>query len=677
MATVGTAYVQIVPSAQGIKGSIEDVLAPEAAAAGKKSGGILGNAFGGSIGGGVSKIVQSLQNIMTGAGGSIGKELTGALGGVAQIGGAAMKTIGSAAAGAAKVGIAALGAGTAAVAGGIVALGKEAIASYADYEQLKGGVETLFGTGGLSIDKYAIEQGKSIQEVAESYLALKGAQETVAQNAAQAFRTAGISANDYMEQAIQSGAALISSLGGDTEKAAQLMDTAIIDMSDNVNKMGTSMEAVSTAYKGFSKGNFTLLDNLALGYGGTKKEMQRLLDDAQKLSGIKYDISSYADIVQAIHVVQESMGVAGTTAKEAEGTISGSVNQMKAAWANLLTGMASGDDVSGLVTNLITSASTVLRNLSPIIEQAVSGIGAAVTAIIDSGAIEQGLNTIRGLLPGILSAAGNLVVALVGALISAGPQILSAAAELILNMVQGITQNMPQILEGIGSLLSALWGVIVEYGPQLLSAGVELIVQLGAGILSAVGEVVGPMAQVAANAIKSWGESIKDFFSAGVDVINGIVDGIKSAASAVWDALWGIISGAVDKVKAFFGIKSPSKLFAYFGRMIDEGFAKGIEDNVGTVAGAMDTITDQTSGVQLGVQRAASSGLGLSSGLSGINAGNLGQLASAIVNGIGAQLANQNSGGEAVIYMDGDRVGRAVLPSVRYWGKITPEVSMG
>ena len=677
MATVGTAYVQIVPSAQGIKGGIEDVLEPQMAPAGKRAGGIFGNAFGGSIGDGVSKIGQSLQNIMTGAGGSIGEELTGALGGVAQIGGAAMKTIGSAAAGAAKVGIAALGAGTAAVAGGIVALGKEAIASYADYEQLTGGVETLFGAGGKGLAQYAAEQGKSIQDVEEEFFSLRDAQNTVMENAAQAFKTAGMSQNEYMELAVQTGASLISSLGGDTVVASRLMDTAITDMADNVNKMGTSMESVQNAYKGFSKGNFQMLDNLALGYGGSTEEMQRLLDDAEKLSGVKFDISSYADIVSAIHVVQESMGVAGTTAKEAETTISGSVNQMKSAWSNLLTGMASGEDVSGLVTNLVTSAQTVLGNLSPIIEQAVSGIGAAVTAIIDSGAIEQGIDTIMGLLPGILSAAGDLVVALVGALISAGPQILSAAAELILGMVQGISENIPQILSTIGTLLSALWSVIVEYGPQLLSAGVELIVQLGAGILSAVGEVVGPMVQVAAGAIQAWGESIKDFVSAGVDVVKGIVQGIESAASQVWETLKGIVQGAIGKVKEFLGISSPSKVFAYFGKMIDAGFAKGIEDNVGVVAGAMDTLNDQTRGVQVGVQRAASSRLGIDSGLAGVTPGNLGQLAAAIVNGLSSQLGDSGGSMEAAIYIDGDRIGRAMLPYNRKWAKATPEVIFG
>ena len=590
--------MQIVPSAQGIKGSIEGALGGEAASAGQKAGGSFSSALGS----------------------------------------------------AAKTGLNVVGAGIAAAAAAIAATGKEAIASYADYEQLTGGIETLYG------DAY----------------------DAVMANAANAFKSAGISQNDYMEQAIQSGAALISSLGGDTEKAGELMNTAIVDMSDNVNKMGTTMEAVSNAYKGFSKGNFTMLDNLALGYGGTREEMQRLLDDAEQLSGMKFDISSYADIVSAIHVVQESMGVAGTTAKEAESTITGSVNQTKAAWANLLTGMASGEDISGLVENLIMSAQTALGNLTPIIEQAISGISTAVSAIIDSGAINDVISSLTAMLPDILSVATELVFTLIGALVDCAPMLLQAGADLLLNLLNGLAENGQQIGATIVQIIGMLVQFLIDNGPALLEAGFNLIVQVGIGILSAIGEVVGPMAQVAGNAIQAWADNIKSFIQAGVDVVTGIVQGILSAADQVWQALKGIVEGAIGKVKDFLGISSPSKVFAGFGKMIDLGLAQGIEKNAGTVGTAMDSLMDETQFSAGSVYRAASSRVGIDSGLSGINTGNLGQLANAIINGLGAQMANQSGGnGEAVIYMDGDRVGRAVLPSVRYWSKITPEVSMG
>ena len=624
MATVGTAYVQIVPSAQGIKGSIEGALGGEAASAGKKAGGIFGYEMSDSV----------------------------------------------------KTGLKVVGAGVAAAAGGLVALGKEAVQGYADFEQLSGGVDTLFGTGGKALDGFAASLGKNVHEVEDQYHEMEQAQKAVMENAANAYKTAGISENEYMELAIQSGAALISSLKGDTLKASSLMDMAIVDMSDNVNKMGTTMEAVQNAYKGFSKGNFTMLDNLALGYGGTKEEMARLLSDAQKLSGVEYKISNYADIVSAIHVVQESMGVAGTTAKEAESTITGSVNQTKAAWANLLTGMASGEDISGLVENLIMSAQTVLGNLTPIIEQTISGISTAVSTIIDSGAINDVISSLMAMLPDILSVAAELVFTLIGALGEAAPQLLQAGADLMMNLMQGLTEHGQEIGSSIVQIVTMMVTFLIENGPALLEAGFNLIVQVGIGILSAIGEVVGPMAQVASEAVNSFIGQVGEFIDAGVQIIKGIVQGIESAASQVWEAIKGIVSGAIGKVKEFLRIGSPSKVFSYFGEMIDAGFAKGIEDNVGMVSGAMDTLNDQTRGVQIGVQRAASSGLGIDSGIAGITQGNLGQLASAIVNGLSTQLGGAGST-EAAIYIDGDRAGRAILPSVRYWSKITPEVSMG
>lgn len=616
--------MQIVPSAQGIKGSIEGALGGEAASAGKKAGGIFGYEMSDSV----------------------------------------------------KTGLKVVGAGVAAAAGGLVALGKEAVQGYADFEQLSGGVDTLFGTGGKALDGFAASLGKNVHEVEDQYHEMEQAQKAVMENAANAYKTAGISENEYMELAIQSGAALISSLKGDTLKASSLMDMAIVDMSDNVNKMGTTMEAVQNAYKGFSKGNFTMLDNLALGYGGTKEEMARLLSDAQKLSGVEYKISNYADIVSAIHVVQESMGVAGTTAKEAESTITGSVNQTKAAWANLLTGMASGEDISGLVENLIMSAQTVLGNLTPIIEQTISGISTAVSTIIDSGAINDVISSLMAMLPDILSVAAELVFTLIGALGEAAPQLLQAGADLMMNLMQGLTEHGQEIGSSIVQIVTMMVTFLIENGPALLEAGFNLIVQVGIGILSAIGEVVGPMAQVASEAVNSFIGQVGEFIDAGVQIIKGIVQGIESAASQVWEAIKGIVSGAIGKVKEFLRIGSPSKVFSYFGEMIDAGFAKGIEDNVGMVSGAMDTLNDQTRGVQIGVQRAASSGLGIDSGIAGITQGNLGQLASAIVNGLSTQLGGAGST-EAAIYIDGDRAGRAILPSVRYWSKITPEVSMG
>ncbi|WP_196304412.1 hypothetical protein, partial [Streptococcus pneumoniae] len=214
------------------------------------------------------------------------------------------------------------------------------VKNYAEYEQLVGGIETLFGAGGKSLEEYAQSVGKSVDDVSSEYKRLINAQEDLLNKSKIEYKTAGLSANEYMETATSFSASLIQSVKGDTEKAAKLADQAIIDMSDNANKMGSSMESIQNAYQGFAKQNYTMLDNLKLGFGGTKEEMQRLLDEAGKISGVKYDISSFADITEAIHVMQVKMGIAGTTSKEAASTISGSLGMVKASWENFLTGMS-------------------------------------------------------------------------------------------------------------------------------------------------------------------------------------------------------------------------------------------------------------------------------------------------------------------------------------------------
>lgn len=240
-----------------------------------------------------------------------------------------------------------LAVGLAAAATGVVALTKAAIEGYAEYEQLIGGVETLF---------------KDSAGVVEGY-------------ANNAYKSAGMSANAYMETITGFSASLLQSLGGDTAKAAEYGNQAVIDMSDNANKMGTSMESIQNAYQGFAKQNYTMLDNLKLGYGGTKEEMQRLLDDAEKISGIKYDISNFGDITQAIHTIQTELGITGTTAKEAASTISGSTAMMKASWDNLVVGIADDNaDFDTLISNFVESASTAMGNLIPRIEIALNGV---------------------------------------------------------------------------------------------------------------------------------------------------------------------------------------------------------------------------------------------------------------------------------------------------------------
>ena len=339
--------------------------------------------------------------------------------------------LGEVAKGAAKVALAAVGA-TAAAVGALV---KQAVESYAEYEQLVGGVDTLFGSASAEVQKKADN----------------------------AYKTAGMSANEYMETVTGFSASLIQSLGGDTEKAAKYADMAITDMSDNANKMGTDMSLIQNAYQGFAKQNYTMLDNLKLGYGGTKEEMERLLEDASKISGIKYDISSYADIVDAIHVVQTEMGITGTTAKEASTTIQGSISSMKSAWQNLLTGLADENaDLDVLVTNMIESVGTVVENVLPKISVAAEGIVSLIQNLIPQipplieqllpPLLEGALSLIQGLvtiLPEITSTITGMLPIVLTSLVGMTPEILTSILTIITELLNAITGMLPTIVESI------------------------------------------------------------------------------------------------------------------------------------------------------------------------------------------------------------------------------------
>ena len=275
----------------------------------------------------------------------------------------------------------------AAIAKAIGDIAKASISAYADYEQMVGGVETLFGTNGKSLEEYAADAGKTVDQISDKYNSLVNAQSIVFDNAKKAYKTAGVSATQYMDTATSFAASLISGLKGDTETAAKLVDLAILDMSDNANKMGTDMASIQNAYQGFAKQNYTMLDNLKLGYGGTQSEMKRLLRDAQKLSGQKYNIKNLNDIIEAIHVIQDEMEITGATQKEATETISGSWNATKAAWDNLLTGLSDGNaDIDSLVKGLGESAWNTTKNVAK----------AAGNLLVNTGKVFQSIFTIAG-----------------------------------------------------------------------------------------------------------------------------------------------------------------------------------------------------------------------------------------------------------------------------------------
>ena len=402
----------------------------------------------------------------------------------------------------------------------MAALTKASIDQYAQYEQLVGGVDTLFKTASDKVQQYA----------------------------ANAYKTAGMSANEYMNTVTSFSASLIKSLGGDTEKAAQKADQAITDMADNANKMGTSMEMIQNAYQGFAKQNYTMLDNLKLGYGGTKEEMQRLLKDAEKLSGIKYDISSYADIVDAIHVVQTEMGITGTTAKEAASTISGSLSMAKAAWKNLLTGV--GDDTADLGTlidNLVDSVSTAAGNIVPRIGKILSGMGEVVAQL--APIIAQELpELISTMLPALVSAGAQLLVGLVTGLVTAIPDLVAAAPQIITSLVSAISANLPAILaagqqlltmfgsgiqSGVPQMVAQLpaaidgfLGFITEQLPAVLDKGVEMLTELANGIIAGIPQLLEQLPLIFESFETFITVNLPVILDKGMDLLFNFVDGI-------------------------------------------------------------------------------------------------------------------------------------------------------
>ena len=477
-----------------------------------------------------------------------------------------LAAVGNAAAGAAKGGFKALEVtiggtmkafaafSTAALTAG-AAITKSAVEHYADYEQLVGGVETLFGAGGQSLGEYAKSVGKTTTDAKKEYDSLMKAQGTVLKNADNAYKTAGLSANEYMETVTGFSAALISSMGGDTEAAAKKADMAITDMADNANKMGSDISSIQNAYQGFAKQNYTMLDNLKLGYGGTKEEMQRLLDDATKLSGIKYDISSYADIVDAIHVVQTEMGITGTTAKEASETISGSINAAKSAYENLVTGLADENaDLDGLIDNMADSVLTVVDNVLPRIMETVPRIVETVPKLIEglSTAFKGIAGQLGGLadqlLPPLMQAFFTLIRTVTGALPTLLPQILNAAITLFSGILQGLTETIPQLLAMLPTIIQTISQALITNLPQIISMGVQILVSLINGISQTIPQLITAIIELIPVIVQAIMDNLPLIIDAGLNLLLSLISGIVQAIPQLIAMLPTIINTIVSQI---------------------------------------------------------------------------------------------------------------------------------
>lgn len=597
MSDIGKAYVQIVPSAKGLEGAISGQLDGEASKAGQSAG---------------TSIVSTLKKVFIAAG--IGKALLSTL-----------------------------------TEGGKL-------------QQSLGGIETLFKDNADRVKGYAKE----------------------------AYRTTGLSANAYMENVTGFSASLLQSLGGNTKKAAETANMAMIDMADNSNKMGTSMEAIQNAYQGFAKQNYTMLDNLKLGYGGTKKEMERLLKDAQKITGVKYDINNLNDVYEAIHVIQGELDITGTTAKEASTTLTGSFNAMKASFQDVLGALALGEGLEPALQGLAGTVSTFLfGNLIPMIGNILAQLpGMLITFVqialpqfvqmgtdminslasgFDFGMdgfwanfseminvfltdylpqfLETGVSLITELTNGLISALPNVITGMgeildtmlvicfdaLPKILQAGydiiknlamgiwnnlpaitksivdvldkllrtildnlPQFLEKGIELIGRMAMGIWNNLPQIISTLTNLLIALIRKIGEYLPQFLQKGVELIGKMLAGIIRKAPEVIAKIPSIILEILSSIRSFISEFVSMGGQLLMGLARGIAGAVKNVISSAIDACKSVVNKVKSFFGIHSPSRVFAEIGEFLNLGLAEGIEDNIKPVQNAMEEVAKET-----------------------------------------------------------------------------------
>lgn len=549
-------------------------------------------------------------------------------------------------------GIKAIGSAVKSMGSALLDVGKQALDSYADYEQLTGGVETLFALSEKEIEDYAKVYGKSVEEVKADNELMRSSMNEVFGYANEAYKTAGLSANEYMETVTSFSASLLQSLNGNSFEAAEYANRAIIDMSDNANKMGTDMSMIQSAYQGFAKQNYTMLDNLKLGYGGTKTEMERLIEDAnqiKKTNGEMADLSiaSFADIIEAIHVVQTEMDITGTTAKEASTTISGSLSSVKSAWQNMLTSIASGNGESFKQTLnlLVESILTFADNVIPIVENIIDGIADLIVGladkileympeilqvgmnllqklldgmtsmipqlmpvvfqIIDSLAsfvtdnlptiLETGITIlvelVRGIaqsLPDLIPAIVNAIMLIVDTIIDNIDLLIDAGIEIILALVEGIIEAVPTLIEKIPTIIQKLINAIIENFPKLIQAGGQIIGKLVVGLIGSLGELLVQAPKIITTLVKGISNGFAEIKNIGKNLVSGIWEGISGSLDWIKNKITGWVGSVTKFIKKLFGINSPSKLFKdEIGNNLALGIGEGFSDTMSDVSNVM------------------------------------------------------------------------------------------
>lgn len=495
---LGKAYVQIVPSAQGIKSALTEMFDEETEGLGEQTGQSIGQ-----------KLVGTLKKVIAAAG--IGKIISDSI----NMGGALQQSL--------------------------------------------GGVETLF----------------------------KDSADTVKEYAAQAYRTVGLSANDYMEQTTSFAASLLSSVSQDTNAAAQLANMAMVDMADNANKMGTDMQDIQNAYQGFAKQNYTMLDNLKLGYGGTQAEMQRLLNDATKISGVKYDLGNLADMYSAIHIIQQEMDITGTTAKEAAITLTGSFAAMKAAAENVMGNWSTGADLTEPLQALADTAQTFLvDNLLPMIGNVLAGIPEIVYSLVPE-LLQTGTELLSSLaqgftegIPEFFSTALPQLLAFTDQLRDNAASFVDAGLNLITQLLNGLIAGLPDLIAYVPDIIINICGIINDNMPKILGEGVAIIVQLVVGIVKAVPDLLANWKKIL-QAVLSVISAI-NWLNIGKNILTGVANGVKSMGSSMLNAFKGGFSSALAWIKSL-----PSQAVQW-GKNLIQSFINGLTGKGGAVgAGAI------------------------------------------------------------------------------------------